>query len=57
MIIQIRIVIDVPLEDETRFPEAIEKIVDEVARQFPGLQIARPNSPVIVTITRQPEKK
>jgi hypothetical protein len=50
MIIQIRVVIDVQLEDQDRFPAAIEKITDAIVEQFPGFKIARPHAPVIVTI-------
>ncbi len=50
MIIQIRIVIDVPETDKLRFPTAIEKIIDCALEEFPKLQIARAHSPVVVTI-------
>jgi len=50
MIIQIRVVIDVPLEDQDKYPVAIEHITNTIVEQFPGFKIARPHSPVIVTI-------
>lgn len=57
MIIQIRIVIDVPETDKEKFPVAIEKIIEGVREQFPDLKIARPYSPVTVTITGMEETK
>jgi len=50
MIIQIRVVIDVPLEDQDKYPVAIENITAAIVEQFPGFKIARPHSPVTVTI-------
>jgi len=50
MIIQIRIVVQVPDLDKLKFPAAIEKIIDCAVSEFPDLQIARPHSPVTVTI-------
>lgn len=50
MIIQIRIVINVPPADEAKYPQAIEKIIETVRAEFPNLQVARPHSPVTVTI-------
>ena len=50
MIIQIRVVIDVPLEDQDKYPEAIEHITNAIVEQFPGFKIARPHSPITVTI-------
>jgi hypothetical protein len=50
MIIQIRVVIHVPLEDEDKFPVAIERITNAIVEQFPGFKIDRAISPVIVTI-------
>jgi len=50
MLIQIRIIIDVPLQDQKRYPEAIENIVAEVVHQFPGLKMSKEHSPVTVTI-------
>ncbi len=52
MIIQIRVVIDVPLEDQDKYPEAIEKITNSIVEQFPGFKIARPHSPIVVTIKK-----
>ena len=57
MVIQIRIVIQVPAEDEARFPEAIERIVDTVNEQFPALQVFKLHSPVTITIERFDEVK
>ena len=50
MIIQIRVVINVPLEDEDKFPVAIDKITEAIVEQFPGFKIERAHSPVTVTI-------
>lgn len=57
MVIQIRIVIQVPAEDERKFPEAIEHIVDTVKQEFPALQVFKLHSPVTVTIDRFNEVK
>lgn len=57
MVIQIRIVIQVPAEDERKFPEAIERIVDTVKEQFPALQVFKLHSPITVTIDRFDEVK
>ena len=57
MVIQIRIVIQVPAEDERKFPEAIERIVDTVKEQFPALQVIKLHSPITVTIDRFDEVK
>jgi len=56
MLIQIRIVVDVPLQDELRFPEAIEKIINCAVEQFPGLKINHAHSPVTVTIKEMPHQ-
>lgn len=50
MIIQIRVVIDVPIEDQNKYPTAIDNIVKAITAEFPGLKVARPHSPVVVTI-------
>ena len=50
MIIQIRIIVDVPEGDKLKYPTAIEKIVNCALEEFPELKIARPHSPVTVTI-------
>jgi phage terminase Nu1 subunit (DNA packaging protein) len=52
MIIQIRIVIDIPEHEQEKFPQVIESTVDFVVQQFPEYKIALPRSPVIVTIDR-----
>ena len=57
MVIQIRIVIQVPAEDERKFPEAIERIVDTVKEQFPALQVFKLHSPITVTIDHFDEVK
>ena len=51
MLIQIRVIINVPLEDENRYPQAIENIVAAVKKEFPGLTIEHAHSPVTVIIT------
>ena len=50
MVIQIRIVIDVPDKDKEKFQGAIEKIFEVVKEQFPEFKTTRMNSPVTVTI-------
>lgn len=50
MVIQIRIVIDVPDKDKEKFQGAIEKILEVVKEQFPEFKTTRMNSPVTVTI-------
>lgn len=57
MVISIRIVIQVPDEDESKFSEAIEHIVDTVKQEFPALQVFKLHSPIIVTIDRFDEVK
>lgn len=50
MLIQIRVVIDVPEKDKDKFQGAIEKILEAVKEQFPDFKTTRMNSPVTVTI-------
>jgi hypothetical protein len=50
MIIEIRVVIDVPEKDKEDFQEAIENILKFVREQFPRLKTTYTHSPVIVTI-------
>lgn len=50
MVIQIRIVIDVPEKYKDKFQGAIEKLIETVKEQFPELKTTRMNSPVTVTI-------
>jgi hypothetical protein len=50
MIIQIRIVIDIPKTDEEKYSQAIEKITEVVKKEFPDLQTTRMYSPIVVTI-------
>lgn len=50
MLIQIRVVIDVPEKDKDKFQGAIEKILEAVKEQFPEFKTTRMNSPVTVTI-------
>ena len=50
MVIQIRIVIDIPEKDKENYPVAIEKILEAVKAQFPEFKTTRMNSPVTVTI-------
>ena len=52
MIIQIRIVIDVPKKDESRFSEVIEETTDFIIKQFPEYKVTLPRSPVVVTIDK-----
>ena len=52
MIIQIRIVIDVPKKDESRFSEVIEETTDFIIKQFPEYKVVLPRSPVVVTIDK-----
>lgn len=58
MIIEIRIVVDVPKEDEDNFHIAMEKITQTVREQFPHLSAVPSDPPVTVTIRdRDMEKK
>jgi hypothetical protein len=50
MVIQIRVVIDVPEKDKENFQAAIENIIEAIKAQFPDLKTTRMNSPVTVTI-------
>ena len=50
MLIQIRIVIDVPAKDKDKFQGAIEKILETIRSLFPDLKVDRMHSPVTVTI-------
>lgn len=50
MLIQIRIVIDVPEKDKDKFQGAIEKVLETVKEHFPELKVDRMHSPVTVTI-------
>ena len=50
MLIQIRVVIEVPEKDKDKFQGAIEKILETVRAQFPDLKTNQMHSPVTVTI-------
>ncbi len=51
MIIQIRVVIDVPKEAESKYQEVIEGTIDFIVKQFPEYKtVSTMQSPVIVTI-------
>lgn len=52
MLITIRIVIDVPENNQDKYPDAIEKILESVKEQFPELQVNKRHAPVTVTIKR-----
>jgi hypothetical protein len=51
LIIQIRVVIDVPKEAEAKYQEVIEDTIDFIVKQFPEYKtVSAMQSPVIVTI-------
>lgn len=50
MVIDIRVVIEVPEKDQHNFPNAIEKILETVKAEFPELKTYKKNSPVTVRI-------
>lgn len=50
MVIQIRVVIQVPKGEEAGYPEKIERIVEAVNWEFPGTKSTTSRSPVTVTI-------
>ena len=56
MLIQIRIVIDVPDKDKDKFQGAIENILETVREQFPDLKTDKMHSPVTVTIKDMEEQ-
>lgn len=50
MILEIRVVIDVPPEDVEKREDVIEGIMDIVKEKLPNLRVVRRYSPVTVTI-------
>lgn len=50
MVIDIRVVIEVPEKDQDNFPNAIEAILETVKAEFPELKTHRKHSPVVVKI-------